>query len=86
MNRIAEEKKTKEYPLLMFTHIPLHKPHGMCVDSPEVNRDWRGNVVSQNMLSEESSEWILNEIKPQFIFTGHDHEGCIYKHNENTTE
>jgi hypothetical protein len=38
------------------------------------------------MLSFNSSKYILEELKPVFIFTGHDHFGCTYKHNEHTTE
>lgn len=38
------------------------------------------------MLSEDVSNFIVNDVKPKFIFTGHDHYGCTYKHNDYTTE
>jgi hypothetical protein len=45
-----------------------------------------GNVKWQNMMSTEASQWILEEIQPIFLFNGHDHDGCIYRHNDHTVE
>jgi len=74
-------------PLILFEHIPLHKPRGSCTDAPRINYDKKGYVESQNMLSPESSEFLL-EMKPSLIFNGHDHFGCTYQHPEpyNTRE
>ena len=38
------------------------------------------------MLSENVTVNLLNELKPVFVFTGHDHVGCEYKHSEETVE
>ncbi|PVV01801.1 hypothetical protein BB560_003769, partial [Smittium megazygosporum] len=63
-------------PLILFTHIPLHKPHGLCTDGPKIKYDKEKNVLSQNFLSEITSSYILHCLKPFSIFNGHDHEGC----------
>lgn len=72
-------------PVYLFTHIPLYKPKGFCVDDPTLYKDNNDWVIQQNMLSKEISEKILSKIKPKVIFTGHDHYGCIYNHG-NITE
>ena len=36
---------------------------------------WRQNVLSAN-----TTERLLARLRPRFIFTGHDHEGCRYTH------
>lgn len=38
------------------------------------------------MISSEASKFILDNLKPSFIFSSHDHYGCSYKHNNITTE
>jgi hypothetical protein len=43
-------------------------------------------VEFQTHLSEETTNKLLEKLKPVLIFTGHDHDGCIYKHNDQTTE
>jgi hypothetical protein len=32
------------------------------------------------MLEQNTTEWLLQKLNPNFIFTGHDHEGCEYHH------
>ncbi|GAM22178.1 hypothetical protein SAMD00019534_053530, partial [Acytostelium subglobosum LB1] len=67
--------------------IPYHS-NPLCIEPYEVNRISRGGksvIRDQTMLSPETSRFILEEIQPVFIFNGHDHDGCIYKHN-NTIE
>lgn len=111
MKWLARESKKRELPLILYTHIPLHKDSPNCVDKPMTNYDRHqiflfvkfglgigigklillfffseGYVIEQNMLSVETSNFILNELKPVFIFTGHDHYGCKYEHNSHTTE
>ncbi|PRP89300.1 hypothetical protein PROFUN_02174 [Planoprotostelium fungivorum] len=79
MKELAEERK-KGKPLILLTHVPLYKPRGSCVDGPDIHRNNRGAVTEQNVISEESSRWILDEMKPAIILNGHDHYGCKYTH------
>jgi len=73
--------------ILLFMHVPLHKKEGVCMDSPMIKKSPWNTVIEQNMLSEETTNYIIKRVKPKFIFTGHDHEGCIYKHEPgNITE
>lgn len=73
--------------ILLAEHIPLHKPAHVCVDEPKVFTTdgsgdvFRGGIVySQNTLSTNATEFLLNYMKPEFVFVGHDHEGCVYDH------
>ncbi|KAK9759394.1 hypothetical protein K7432_017699 [Basidiobolus ranarum] len=42
--------------------------------------DGSGHIVEQNMLSSEVSAYILIQLKPSIIVTGHDHHGCASIH------
>jgi hypothetical protein len=73
--------------ILLAEHIPLHKDAHVCVDVPRVwmtdgTQDIHkgGYVYSQNTLSTNATDFILNGLRPKFVFVGHDHEGCIYDH------
>ena len=77
--------------LILFTHIPLSKPGGICVDNPSIEYWWEnGPIHEQNHLSKFSSSWIMdafftsNEtasgMLPGVIVNGHDHEGCDTVH------
>lgn len=85
LHTLVREQKEKQNPLpvILFTHIPLYKekqPH--CGDEYMLERlDENGYVHEQTMLTPETSKYILDELKPLFIFNGHDHHGCSYKHN-----
>jgi len=72
-------------PVILLTHIPMHKPSGYCADGPQIIVDAQGYVSQQNFLSEETTQVILEEISPIFVFTGHDHVGCNYIHTNNKT-
>eukprot|EP00162_Nutomonas_longa_P011577 comp20623_c0_seq1/m.42045 comp20623_c0_seq1/g.42045 ORF comp20623_c0_seq1/g.42045 comp20623_c0_seq1/m.42045 type:complete len:406 (-) comp20623_c0_seq1:140-1357(-) len=83
-----DSQNISRHGIILFTHIPLHKennPH--CLgDRPHIERDTRDFVVQQNMISEQTTEDIVEEIAPDLVFTGHDHEGCIFQHNIDTKE
>jgi hypothetical protein len=64
---------------VLLTHVPLHKAAGSCPgDSPEILRDGAGNVLSQTLLSEESSARLSEKLRPIAVFSGHDHVGCTH--------
>ncbi|KAH7313696.1 hypothetical protein B0I35DRAFT_435687 [Stachybotrys elegans] len=86
---------------LVLTHIPMHKPHGTCVDSPffDFHSDGSG-VKEQNMLSFDASKGFLEGVfgvsadttaaghgmgRPGLMLNGHDHEGCGTYHFINHT-
>ncbi|CCH60922.1 hypothetical protein TBLA_0D04250 [Henningerozyma blattae CBS 6284] len=81
---------------VLLTHVPFYKPAGLCSDGPSFSyypevwekEPYKANLLrSQNHLSEEVSNTVLNSIfnngKPGVILTGHDHVGCetIYSKN-----
>ncbi|KAF9400635.1 hypothetical protein BGX21_003826 [Mortierella sp. AD011] len=37
-------------------------------------------IIEQTMLTPNSTTWILNNIKPDFVLNGHDHYGCDIVH------
>lgn len=81
---------------ILFTHIPMYKREGLCVDGPKfelytketcLGGEFRiGLLKSQNHLSYETSQRVMNAIfkdngKSGIIMTGHDHEGCQNYYN-----
>ncbi|KAJ1850539.1 hypothetical protein LPJ57_008092 [Coemansia sp. RSA 486] len=76
----AERAETPEIPLLLFLHIPLTKPAGVCEPRPTTSfKD--GFVAYQDYLSPATSAFILHCLKPTIIFNGHDHNGCLAMHS-----
>jgi len=51
-----------------------------CVPLRTVGLRRFGQVQQQNVLSRNVTHLLLDKLRPQFIFTGHDHEGCEYRH------
>lgn len=45
-----------------------------------------GFVKKQNMLTPEASAHLLRTLKPVAVFSGHDHEGCFYLHDNTVPE
>jgi len=92
VNEIAAECKRFEIengfrlPVILLTHIPLYKPKGVCFDDPEIWTSSNGIVYKQNVLSQDVTNFLLSELRPKFIFTGHDHYGCFYTHNKDSSE
>ncbi|KAI9670198.1 MAG: hypothetical protein M1831_006411 [Alyxoria varia] len=81
---------------LLLTHIPLHKPLGVCADGPYFSHSETG-IGEQNHLSRDASRPLLEGLfgmsgnpyaapnnglgRPGLVLTGHDHEGCdVYHH------
>ncbi|XP_075658234.1 uncharacterized protein C630.12 isoform X2 [Castanea sativa] len=77
-------------PRVLLTHIPLYRrdwtscgPHR---GSPVINQ-WVSHAVDsqevayQNYVLEESSNRLLELIKPVLILSGHDHDQCTVSHN-----
>lgn len=76
---------------VLLTHIPMYKRAGLCMDGPNFeyyqesgchgcSPDRVGLLKSQNHLSQESSQKILDAVfgggNGGIILTGHDHHGC----------
>jgi len=72
--------RNSKLPVLLATHIPMHKDPSPCSDQPRLMTNGNGHVVSQNFLSPETTQEILTKLSPAAIFTGHDHEGCYFEH------
>jgi len=45
---------------VLLTHIPLHKPSGLCTDAPYFSHFADGTIKEQNHLSKEMSDYILD--------------------------
>ncbi|CAG8584026.1 5951_t:CDS:2, partial [Acaulospora colombiana] len=88
LDALAEEREHDDHqtPLILSTHIPLYKREGLCVDGPMTLLDEHDFIKEQNHLSQNASKFILTKLKPKFIFTGHDHEGCDVTHVIRTNE
>lgn len=62
-------------------HIPLYKRPGICADDPKFEKNDYAVVTEQTMMTDVTTNTILERLKPAFIFSGHDHEGCEFTHN-----
>ncbi|XP_028207725.1 uncharacterized protein C630.12-like isoform X3 [Glycine soja] len=79
------------HPRVLLSHIPLYRrddtycgPHR---SSPIINQrihhaiNGNTNEISyQNYVSEKSSKYLLDTIKPKLILSGHDHDLCTVTH------
>lgn len=81
---------------IILTHIPLHKPGGVCTDGPHFSHYADGTLREQNHLSRRATAPILEGIlgmsgnalvdgggrgRAGLVLAGHDHEGCdVYHH------
>lgn len=74
---------------VLLTHIPLYRPDwtscGPYRSSPPINqrvthavRDQ--DILYQNYITEESSNYLLELIRPVLILSGHDHDQCTVTH------
>ncbi|KAI6322680.1 hypothetical protein MCOR34_002095 [Pyricularia oryzae] len=99
INNVINTASAVEYKghfTVIMTHIPLHKPEGVCVDSPLFHfHDHDGSLREQNMLSVDASKGFLEGIlgmsgdsmapgngrgRKGVILNGHDHAGCDTYH------
>ncbi|GAV84320.1 LOW QUALITY PROTEIN: Metallophos domain-containing protein [Cephalotus follicularis] len=76
------------HPRVLLTHIPLHRrdwtPCGPNRKSPIINQVSFPLLLAilqyQNYITKESSDRILDLIKPVLILSGHDHDQCTVTH------
>ncbi|KAF9155063.1 hypothetical protein BG015_011201 [Linnemannia schmuckeri] len=66
--------------IVLLTHIPFHKEQGICVDPPDIRVHWDNTIIEQTMLTPNTTQWILNTLRPDFVLNGHDHYGCDVVH------
>ncbi|KAG0092768.1 hypothetical protein BGZ93_005660 [Podila epicladia] len=66
--------------IVLLTHIPFHKEKGVCVDPPDIRVHWDNTIIEQTMLTPNTTSWILDNLQPDFVLNGHDHEGCDTLH------
>ncbi|XVF23243.1 hypothetical protein REPUB_Repub13aG0019900 [Reevesia pubescens] len=77
------------HPRVLLTHIPLYRRDwtdcGPYRSSPIINQRVQHDIHNQeiryqNYISEESSNQLLNLIKPVLVLSGHDHDQCTLTH------
>ncbi|CAK5281765.1 unnamed protein product [Mycena citricolor] len=70
-------------PIVLFTHIPLHRPDGSsCGPHRERGSIRRGfGFGYQNTLSRATSDFLLQSLEPAVIFSGDDHDYCEHTHS-----
>ncbi|KAJ0515050.1 putative metallo-dependent phosphatase [Helianthus annuus] len=76
-------------PRVLLTHIPLYRPDwtscGSKRSSPIINQrisraTGDHEIMYQNYLTEETSNKLLDSIKPVLVLSGHDHDQCTVTH------
>ncbi|CAN1317328.1 Uncharacterized protein C630.12 [Linum perenne] len=77
-------------PKILLTHIPLYRPDntycGPLRKSPIINQVaiyilYLHLSLYQNYVTEDSSNKLLNSIKPVLVLSGHDHDQCTVLHD-----
>ncbi|XP_072981002.1 uncharacterized protein C630.12 isoform X1 [Typha angustifolia] len=80
----------KSNPRILLTHIPLYRPDdtpcGPYRSSPVINQRVSyaalgQGITYQNYLSKETSEHLLDIIRPALVLSGHDHDHCTVVHS-----
>ncbi|KAG0198888.1 hypothetical protein BGX28_007726 [Mortierella sp. GBA30] len=66
--------------IVLLTHIPFHKEKGVCIDPPDIRTHWDSTIIEQTMLTSNTTNWILDHLRPDFVLNGHDHHGCDVTH------
>lgn len=77
------ESGTENYTRILLTHVPLYRnPNHECGAFRESKRPipWEYGYQYQTMLSPEVSQYLLDHVQPNAIFTGDDHDACLYNH------
>lgn len=76
-------------PVILLVHIPLYKPSYSCpgdvIEQSSYAADMDG-AWYQTVLSANTTLLLLERLRPVLVFSGHDHEGCVYRHNNETVE
>lgn len=79
--------KTPPSPLILFSHIPLARPErancGPLREGVGSNSRIQRGAGSgyQNLLGKSTSTWLLEELKPQAIFSADNHDYCEFIHS-----
>ncbi|KAK6914603.1 hypothetical protein RJ641_019720 [Dillenia turbinata] len=77
-------------PKVLLTHIPLYRPDetycGPHRHSPVINQRISGaardhSIIYQNYITEQTTKFLLDLLKPVLILSGHDHDQCIVTHS-----
>ncbi|KAK8629147.1 hypothetical protein V6N13_078000 [Hibiscus sabdariffa] len=77
------------HPRVLLTHIPLYRrdwthcgPHrsSSIINQRIQHHIYDKEVAYQNYITEESSNQLLNLIKPILVLSGHDHDQCTVTH------
>lgn len=82
------QKKSLSRPIVL-THFPLfRKDESECTEldsaiSPERSVKFE---ETKDCLSKRASHYLLNQLKPRLILSGHTHNGCILKHHSKTVK
>ena len=67
---------------VLFTHIPLYRNANSDCGSLRINKPIKQGRGYQyiNLIPQSLSEEILMKIKPVLVFSGDDHDDCVYTH------
>lgn len=70
---------------IILMHFPLYREseadcheEDSAIDEEERTKTYRETL---DCVSKKSTSFLLNELQPRIVFSGHTHHGCIKKHN-----
>jgi len=85
VKQVADDYASKTRPRVLLSHIPLARPrHADCGPLREKGAITRGYGIGyQNLLEEDTTQFLLENLKPTVIFSGDDHDYCELSHTYN---
>ncbi|KAH7920783.1 Metallo-dependent phosphatase [Leucogyrophana mollusca] len=88
LNSIHAAEDRKHEPVILFSHIPLSRPSSRSCGPLREKGSIRAGAGSgyQNMLGKETTEFLLNSVRPAAVFSGDNRDYCDCVHPVRYTE
>ncbi|GAA5995590.1 hypothetical protein JCM5350_005675 [Sporobolomyces pararoseus] len=78
-------------PRILFTHIPLFRPPSTSCGTSRESKNFGGGIRDgygkgyQNLIGKLESDWLIEKVRPEKVFSGDDHDYCFVQHDRYTS-
>ncbi|KAJ1724617.1 hypothetical protein LPJ53_001153 [Coemansia erecta] len=84
VERLADDVSSYARPRLLFTHVPMRRPaQTYCGPERQSARKYlpdRSGYQFRDQLFQNTTDYLLNKIRPHAVFSGDDHDSCTVEH------